>query len=85
MSKTSNILVQQKKYLDDLLKRRFVLSPSFDIYGGVAGLYDFGPVGCSLKNNLENLWRDHFVLEENMFEINTSCITPANVPSWSCN
>jgi glycyl-tRNA synthetase len=45
----------------------------------VAGLYDYGPVGCSLKNNLENLWREHFILEENMFEINTSCITPANV------
>ena len=28
--------------LEDLLKRRFFLSRSFDIYGGVAGLYDLG-------------------------------------------
>jgi len=23
------------------------------LYGGVAGLYDYGPVGCALKNNIE--------------------------------
>ena len=28
--------------LDDLLKRRFFVSRAFDIYGGVAGLYDLG-------------------------------------------
>jgi len=28
--------------LEDLLKRRFFLSRAFDIYGGVAGLYDLG-------------------------------------------
>ena len=28
--------------LEDLLKRRFFISRSFDIYGGVAGLYDLG-------------------------------------------
>ena len=30
--------------LEDLLKRRFFLSRSFDIYGGVAGLYDLGVI-----------------------------------------
>ena len=34
--------------LEDLLKRRFFLSRAFDIYGGVAGLYDLGvPSNCS--------------------------------------
>jgi len=28
--------------LEDLMKRRFFISRSFDIYGGVAGLYDLG-------------------------------------------
>ena len=45
-----------------------------EIYGGCAGFYDYGPVGCAIKTNLEQLWRDHFILEEDMLEINTSCI-----------
>ena len=71
----------QKKYLDDLLKRRFFFAPSFDIYGGVAGLYDYGPAGCAIKNNLESFWREHFILEENMLEVSTTCLTPARVIS----
>jgi glycyl-tRNA synthetase len=43
---------KNKKLLDDLLKRRFVFFQGFVIYGGVAGLYDFGPVGCSIKTNI---------------------------------
>ena len=36
--------------LEDLLKRRFFLSRAFDIYGGVAGLYDLGvPSNCSFN------------------------------------
>jgi glycyl-tRNA synthetase len=42
----------------------------------VAGLYDFGPVGCAIRNNIEQLWREHFVLEEEMLEVSTTCITP---------
>lgn len=33
-----------------LLKSRFFVSPAFEIYGGVAGLYDYGPPGTSLRN-----------------------------------
>ncbi len=67
---------KNKKLLDDLLKRRNVFFQGFEIYGGVAGLYDFGPVGCSIKTSIEQIWREHFVLEEEMLEINTTCITP---------
>jgi len=31
-----------REELDELLKRRFFISRSFDIYGGIAGLYDLG-------------------------------------------
>jgi glycyl-tRNA synthetase len=67
---------KNKKLLDDLLKRRNVFFQGFEIYGGVAGLYDFGPVGCSIKTSIEQIWREHFVMEEEMLEINTTCITP---------
>lgn len=49
--------------------------PSFEIYGGVAGLYDYGPLGSQLKSNVEQQWRQHFVLEEDMLEVTCSNLT----------
>ena len=69
-------LQNNKKLLDDLVKRRNVYFQGAEIYGGCAGLYDLGPIGCAIKNNIEQVWRDHFVLEEDMFEINTTCVLP---------
>ena len=43
---------------------------------GVKGFYDFGPPGCAVKANLLNFWRQFFILEENMLEIDTATITP---------
>jgi glycyl-tRNA synthetase len=37
--------------LEDLLKRRFFLARAFDIYGGVAGLYDLGVSTPFYSNN----------------------------------
>ena len=68
-----------KKYnrvkCEDLLKRKFFYVPSFEIYGGVAGLYDYGPLGSMLKSNVEQQWRQHFVLEDDMLEVTCSNIT----------
>jgi glycyl-tRNA synthetase len=58
-----------------LAKRRGFIFPSYEIYGGVAGFYDYGPLGSMLKNNIENLWRQVFVLMDNCLEINTPTIT----------
>ncbi|CAJ0928601.1 unnamed protein product, partial [Mesorhabditis belari] len=65
--------------LDDLLKRRFFYDLSFSIYGGVTGLYDFGPMGCALKANMINEWRKHFILEEGMLEVDCTSLTPEPV------
>ena len=40
--------------LVSLCKRRGFIFQSSDIYGGVKGLYDYGPMGVELKNNLKN-------------------------------
>ncbi|XP_039042339.1 glycine--tRNA ligase, mitochondrial 1-like [Hibiscus syriacus] len=58
------------------LERRLFYVPSFKIYGGVAGLYDYGPPGCAVKANVLAFWRQHFVLEENMLEVDCPCVTP---------
>ncbi|KAG4935294.1 hypothetical protein JHK85_050213 [Glycine max] len=58
------------------LERRLFYIPSFKIYRGVAGLFDYGPPGCSVKSNVLSFWRQHFVLEENMVEVDCPCVTP---------
>ncbi|EDV19380.1 uncharacterized protein TRIADDRAFT_33686 [Trichoplax adhaerens] len=68
-----------RSQLETLLKQRFFYRPSFSIYGGIAGLYDFGPTGCAMKNNLLQEWRLHFVLEEDMLEIESSSLAPEPV------
>ncbi|KPM43411.1 putative glycine--tRNA ligase [Neonectria ditissima] len=71
---------------ESLLKRRFFFAESFEIYrtsanfkGDNRGLYDYGPPGCSLQANIVNEWRNHFVIEENMMELDCTVITPEAV------
>ncbi|KAK3779526.1 hypothetical protein RRG08_045272 [Elysia crispata] len=65
--------------MEDLLKQKFFYDQSFAIYGGINGLYDFGPMGCAMKANLLQAWRKHFVLEEQMLEVDTAMLTPEPV------
>jgi glycyl-tRNA synthetase len=58
-----------------MAKRRGFIYPSFEIYGGIAGFYDYGPLGSQLKNNIENLWRSYYLLKDNCIEIITPTIT----------
>ncbi|KAJ7062120.1 hypothetical protein C8F01DRAFT_1136488 [Mycena amicta] len=68
-----------KVRLDALLNRRFFYAPAFEIYGGIAGLYDYGPPGSSLQANIIAEWRRHFIVEEAMLELDTTIMTPAPV------
>lgn len=60
-------------------ERRMFYVPSYRIYGSVAGFYDYGPPGCAVKQNITALWRQHFVLEESMLEVECPAVTPAAV------
>jgi glycyl-tRNA synthetase len=53
----------------ELARRRGFLWPSFEIYGGASGFYDYGPLGAILKNKVEDLWRRFFVVGEGYMEI----------------
>jgi len=46
-----------------LTKRRGFIFPSSDIYGGLEGFWDYGPLGSLLKNNIKNFWLKNFVQE----------------------
>ncbi len=39
-----------------LCKRRGFVFPASEIYGGINGFWDFGPLGAQLKNNLRDAW-----------------------------
>lgn len=44
-----------------LAKRRGFINQSSEIYGGVEAIWDYGPVGVLLKNNIKDFWWKHFV------------------------
>jgi len=61
-------------------KRRGFIFPSSEIYGGAAGLWDYGPLGALSKNNLKNLWLDTFVFQEqNIFLIEGTILMNSKV------
>lgn len=68
-----------KAMMDGMLRRRMFYTPSFEIYGGVGGLYDYGPPGCALQANIVDQWRKHFILEEDMLEVDCTVLTPHEV------
>ncbi|MDR2067619.1 MAG: glycine--tRNA ligase [Holosporaceae bacterium] len=51
-----------------LCKRRGFIFQSADIYGGLQGVYDYGPLGVELKNNLRNAWWKSMVYERDDVE-----------------
>jgi glycyl-tRNA synthetase len=75
----TNPFAKCRAELEDITKRRFFYRPAFDIYGGTAGFYTYGPPGSALKANIQALWRKHFIIEENLMEIEDPTITPYDV------
>ena len=63
-----------------LCKRRGFVYPSFEIYGGLAGFFDYGPLGLALKRNITDLWWKQFVTErEDVFGVDTAEVTKKEV------
>lgn len=71
--------VFNRENLESILRGRFFYAPAFDIYGGVSGLYDYGPPGCAFQANVVDTWRKHFILEEDMLEVDCTMLTPYEV------
>lgn len=63
---------------NDIANRRGFFWPSFEIYGGVGGFYDYGPLGVLLKDNIVDKWRRTFVLpyQDLIVEIESPIIMP---------
>ena len=62
--------------LVSLCKRRGFIYQSNEIYGGLQGLYDYGPLGVELKNNLKKSWWKSMIYERDDIEgIDSSILT----------
>lgn len=67
-----------------LCKRRGFIYPGSEIYGGLAGTYDYGPLGVALKNNLKNLWWKNFMTDrEDMYGLDAAIIM--NPKTWEAS
>ncbi|KAM0792538.1 Glycine--tRNA ligase 1, mitochondrial [Microbotryomycetes sp. NB124-2] len=69
----------ERSSLESLLIKRFFYCNAFEIYGGVKGLFDYGPPGSALQANIIDLWRKHFIIEEEMLELDTTIMTLGDV------
>lgn len=66
--------------LVSLAKRRGFIFQGSEIYGGLAGTWDYGPYGVLLKNNIKELWWKHFVTErDDMYGLDTAILMNAKV------
>jgi len=67
-----------------LCKRRGFIFPGSDIYGGLQGTYDYGPLGVELKNNLKAAWWKANVYERDDMEgLDASILTHRLVLKYS--
>ena len=63
-----------------LAKRRGIIFPNSEIYGGIGGFFDYGPVGVEMKNNLKRYWwKDMVDKRENVVGIDGTIITHPKV------
>lgn len=63
-----------------LCKRRGFVFPGSEIYGGLAGTYDYGHLGSLLKSNIQNLWWERFVdSRDNMYRVDAAILMNSKV------
>lgn len=67
-----------------LAKRRGFIYQGSEIYGGLAGTWDYGPLGLTLKDNLKRLWWRRFVLDrEDMYGVDAALLM--NPRAWKAS
>ena len=63
-----------------LTKRRGFIFPGSEIYGGIGGFYDYGPLGVELKNNIKKLWWQEMVyIHDDIVGLDSAIITHPKV------
>lgn len=74
-------VVDMMEDIVSLAKRRGFIFQSSEIYGGINGFWDFGPLGVELRNNIKKFWWKHMVrLRDDVEGVDTSII--AHPETW---
>ena len=71
-----------------LAKRRGFIFQSSEIYGGIGGFFDYGPLGAVLKRNVKDAWwREIVELRDDVVAFDSSIIMHPNtwVATWPCS
>ncbi len=77
MTENKNELMEK---IVSLCKRRGFIFQGSEIYGGLAGTWDYGPYGVSLVNNIKNIWWKKFVSDrEDMYGVDAAIIMNSKV------
>ena len=76
MSRMDDESTARLERLTSMLRRRGIILPAFEIHGGAAGLYDFGPLGGRIRNRVNQAWLEHWLEQGDIVEINCPTITP---------
>ncbi len=73
--------------IDDIVslcKRRGFIFPGSDVYGGMAGTWDFGPLGVMLKRNITNIWWNYWVeSRDDMYGLDAAILM--NPKTWEAS
>ena len=68
-------MVKDMQTLTNFCKAKGFMYQGSEIYGGLANTWDYGPLGCRLKNNIKDAWRKRYIQErENSFEIDSAIL-----------
>src|SRR3954454_17098217 len=75
--------MENKPTLEDIVslaKRRGFIFQGSEIYGGLAGTWDYGPLGSTLKKNIRDEWWKHFVTErDDIYGLDSAILMNARV------
>ena len=78
MTEKTNVKEKDSELMEkivSLCKRRGFIYQGSEIYGGLAGTWDYGHLGLALKNNIKNLWWKKFVLDrEDMYGVDAAIL-----------
>ncbi len=67
-----------------LCKRRGFVFPGSEIYGGLAGTWDYGPTGCLLKKNIKDIWW-HDIVEARDDVVGVDAAIMMNPKAWEAS
>ena len=81
MEKEKNNLMEK---IVSLCKRRGFIFPGSEIYGGLAGTWDYGPVGSLLKKNLKDAWW-HDMVEARDDVVGVDAAIMMNPKAWEAS